>query len=521
LPADLLAEPKPLERVYCPAWLCGAGQTRTLVEMRNASSDSIAFKTPIVLALASKAGDRVTAVGAPAVPTIDAAHCPSPLGPSESCPLEITFAEPLWPGEYALDFGVAGQNGGWSQRSVKISVRHSFFLAFLVIAAGVGTGWLVQNWRSSGRRAFAGLLGLAQLRDRLRRFGDASGAIKPLRTALDDQIAALEAKCQAGADITADLDKLGHKVDLLAAAAALEGPFSALPAEGRTALAPLRAALLDSAAAAGDSDKERTDFDAQRRNLGAAINDWGRLETAARKATGARDLVQSALLLPLADASKTKLLAAAKALADAAANATVPLDVSAGAGEIGRRADALTAATTAAEAATQTALQAVSAGFRTKAAADATANPADAAAKRTLAELDGFDAAADAAARISILRRLAEPPAAGGAQSFGAPAAPPAPGAAAPLVSMDAPVAAVFDLSLRRSVADIRKEIRFQELVTNLAVLGATCLAGVVLLASNPTWGAGVDVITAFLGGFGARTVLGEVGLTGSAAAAK
>ena len=48
--------------------------------------------------------------------------------------------------------------------------------------------------------------------------------------------------------------------------------------------------------------------------------------------------------------------------------------------------------------------------------------------------------------------------------------------------------------------------------MTNLIVLVATGLAGVVLVAANDAWGSASDVITSLLGGFGARIVLGEVG---------
>jgi hypothetical protein len=49
-------------------------------------------------------------------------------------------------------------------------------------------------------------------------------------------------------------------------------------------------------------------------------------------------------------------------------------------------------------------------------------------------------------------------------------------------------------------------------LLPNLVVLIATGLAGVALVAANDAWGSASDVITALLGGFGARIVLGEVG---------
>ena len=58
----------------------------------------------------------------------------------------------------------------------------------------------------------------------------------------------------------------------------------------------------------------------------------------------------------------------------------------------------------------------------------------------------------------------------------------------------------------------MQREARFQERLTNVLVLVATSLGGVVLLASNDTWGSGVDVVTALLGGFGTRVILGEIG---------
>ena len=43
-------------------------------------------------------------------------------------------------------------------------------------------------------------------------------------------------------------------------------------------------------------------------------------------------------------------------------------------------------------------------------------------------------------------------------------------------------------------------------------MLLATGCAGVVLVASDESWGSWVDIITVFLGGLGARVVIGEGG---------
>ena len=57
--------------------------------------------------------------------------------------------------------------------------------------------------------------------------------------------------------------------------------------------------------------------------------------------------------------------------------------------------------------------------------------------------------------------------------------------------------------------------------MTNAIVLLATGCAGVVLVASNDSWGSWVDVIAVFLGGLGARVVIGEVGTATNAPAAQ
>jgi hypothetical protein len=82
--------------------------------------------------------------------------CASPLPPGATCALALDIPEALWPGQYSIALGVAGREGGWSQKGVPVSVRFSYWVAFLATALGAGAGWYVQAWRSGGRCAVKG-----------------------------------------------------------------------------------------------------------------------------------------------------------------------------------------------------------------------------------------------------------------------------------------------------------------------------------------------------------------------------
>jgi hypothetical protein len=519
LPADFLVDPKPVRRVYWPYFSQGGEHVQ--IEMHNVSTKPIAFAPPAVLSVTDKNGDRSHAIAAAREPALNGAGCPNPLPAGARCALDLVLPEALPPGEYALDVGVDGRGGGSSVKSVKFSVRYSFVVAFVVICLGVFGGWYVQFWRASGRRALNGLAALTQLRDRLRRIvgSPPSDALSAVAASIEDELDGLTAKCQAGADAIPDLDAIGQRLGRLAAIAMLETSFAALPLNGRTRLARLRADLIARAGAAVLTDAERNALDARRRALAANINDWPRLDAAEREAAATLPLASQALGLTLEADERTALSNAAAALRDAQTAAADPVAADAAEGATAAKADALTHAREGVTAAIDAAAQGLEGRLRTEATAQAAGQDAPAAerGRAVLAQLARLAGLPDRKSRLAALERIAAM-ARGDQVNFAgsAPAVEAVPAAAAEAPGLDFPVAALLNLAPGQTIAAITRQARINEYVTNLFVLVAAGLAGVVLIASNETWGAGVDVISALLGGFGARLALGEVGgLTG------
>jgi len=190
-------------------------------------------------------------------------------------------------------------------------------------------------------------------------------------------------------------------------------------------------------------------------------------------------LGRRALALPLRADVADSLGKAGKTLADLAGKAGAPVAADAPATEIGKRADDLGRAMAETQTAAETALQGCAGDLR---------------AKRKREEFADYDKAASLEGRIAIREKLAAEKDEAEkdefrVESYDAPAPKPAAAPASPAaaVVLDAPPFASYNLSSRRSVAQIRNEIRFNEWATNWTVLAVTSFVGVVALSSNET----------------------------------
>jgi hypothetical protein len=509
--ADFILNPQPVPSVFS---FFRAPFSSILVQLHNASAKPVEFASPSIVSFSSKSGDAQNSVAATQLPTVDGQHCPSPVAPGATCPLAVGVPDALWPGQYSIALGVAGRGGGWSQKSVPVSVRFPYWVAFLTTALGAGAGWYVQAWRSGGRRAVNGLIELAALRDRLRRLaGSATGDLESVERSIGDDIDGVESHCRNGADVAADIDRVRLRIDRLVTAATIETVYQSLPQVAQTIFSRWRATLFGQASSASLSDAEANDFNKLRLALPTNINAWPTLRDALAGARATAALAERAQQLPLPDPSN--LAALVKALRGAIANAVAPLTADTVTNTaLVDRATALETARQAAEDAIDAVCD-VSAKALEQAAAAASKAAADPDRQNAAAALTGLQAlggTADLAGKVTSLARLwSQLQGVAVAQPEGVVLEGVAPGAAA-MPGPDLPTDIVFHLVPGQSLQSLSKQRRWIEIATNLIVLIATGLAGVALVAANDAWGSASDVIAALLGGFGARIVLGEVG---------
>jgi hypothetical protein len=160
VPATLIVAPGALT-VTWPWSLLSPSQTS--VRLRNESSKPIAIGTPNRLSFSDASG----AADSEGV-KLDGKDCADRLlREGTSCAVKVTLDKPLWPGTYSLDVGVGGAAGGWSQQTLTISAGLSIVVAFLVAAAGVWVGVVVDEWRKRGRPLVDSMIKLTTLKENL------------------------------------------------------------------------------------------------------------------------------------------------------------------------------------------------------------------------------------------------------------------------------------------------------------------------------------------------------------------
>ena len=260
--AEFLADPKPVRMVYRP-W---AGKSRVLIALQNTTAKAVEFLPPAVVGFSGAGPAGTVSVVSSTPPRLDVGDCKSPLGPGARCAINLILAGPLPPGQYAVDLGVAGRGGGWSQRTAQVSSRLPYIVAFLVTMLGAAAGWYVQSWRTSGRRAVNGLINLSALRSRARRIATSDESIGLFAGAqpIFDAIDAADAHCRNGTDITADLELISERVDRLASATVVEAALKKLSPQAQAILSRLRAAVL---VLANDSGADAAAFQKARQAL--------------------------------------------------------------------------------------------------------------------------------------------------------------------------------------------------------------------------------------------------------------
>ena len=528
--SDFLSDPKPVRTVYWP----GTGnEVRVIVGLQNTTTKPIEFLPPAVVAFNRTSGTGSDAIAAATPPKLNAGNCQSPLGPGARCALDLFLGGPLSPGQYAIDLGVAGRGGGWSQRTTQVSSRFPLGVPFLATVLGAAAGWYVQSWRTSGRRALNGLINLEALRSRARRIssGDPKFDLAAIAQPIFDDLDNAEARCRNGADISVDFDALSERVDRLSTAAAIDGAFRKLPSAAQLILARLRAAML------GQSSDRGTASDAFRKTCQALTTNMIALPDLVEGTQHAQSsgmIVAKVLALPGDGPWREALRAARDSLNSVLADAIAPLPADPpDDAAVAKRIAALAAARQSAESAAQAACEGSAEALRSQAKATLQRQGASeeerSKAQSVLNHLEGVARIVDLEERATRvadcwmelakagLEKTAGPQGRSGFESMeGA-----GPAAVPSLPGIDLPPDLWLPLSPGSLFKNLRRSRAINEYVTNAIVLLATGCAGVVLVASNDSWGSWVDVIAVFLGGLGARVVIGEVGTATNAPAAQ
>lgn len=518
VPSDLVVAPDPMHQVR---WPWQDGHATVLMELRNVTTKPIEFGAPAVLGFGRKAGDATEAVAARRLPSVDASGCASPLQPGARCVLRLRLDGIPEPGQYAVQVGLGGPGGGWSQAPATVWVRRPLTLAVLVTAIGVSCGWLVQAWRASGRRAVAALIRTGALRNRIASLvagspgTDLSALARPILDALD----ALEARCRAGDDPADQVDGIEERVTRLATAASVERVFAKLPPEAKAALGPAHDLFMQNAAAAA-AGKPPDGYDDGAAAMVANLNAWQAF-TDTRAAAQARRQPLDALLAlqPAGEAAVATATEARNLLSAALDAAAAPIPAPIPATAVADRTAALDKAARDADARTAPAIRAYADDLRARLQAVAADDTATAdrkkAAADALAGLDGLDRAGGAAAKVRLL---------GGAWPASRPVAPVGlvsgkalegraiDVSAAVQTSLDLPVATAWHLVPGRSLGSLRRQQAWMEWLTNLVVLAGLSLSGAVAVAGDPGWGSPLDLVKLLLLALGSRIVIGELG---------
>ena len=519
--ADFLTDPKPVRMVYRP-W---AGESRVLMTLQNTTTKTVEFSPPTVIGFSDIGPAGTVSMNSSTPPRVDIGDCKSPLGPGARCAINLILAGPPPPGQYAVDLGVAGRGGGWSQRTAQVSSRLPYMVAFLVTTLGAAAGWYVQSWRTSGRRALNGLISLSALRGRTRRIASSDECIGPGVDAqpIFDAIDAAEAHCRNGADIAADLELISERVDRLTSATAVEAALKKLSAQAQLILSRLRAAVL---ASVNDSDTDGPAFQRIRQALTKNLMALPELDDALRQSRSTLKALDRLSEIQGLGESKQPLDAAREALGNAVSEATAALPANtADEAAVAKRTDALADARRSAEAAARAASASAAAALRQAAdealCAQGAPEEARARGKTALDRLGQIRSNGDLGAQVSaIADAWATFAAAGkdvasferrtGLEGWEGPGGVANTATGAP--SLDVPADLWLPLGRGHGLETLSRARAVNEWTTNGLILVGIGCAGVALIASNESWGSWVDVITLFLGGLGSRVVIGAVG---------
>lgn len=312
---ELLAPLQPLQ-MERPLWPFGQKPAVTLLALHNGSDKNVEFSAPAITAFQREGGGGV--VGSEAASVTTGPDSVTRLTPGAATNYGLTLPPALSAGKYSLTLLVAGTGGGVSQRTLDVSVRANWFVAFVLFTLGALAGHLVSQWRGRGQRMVDDFIRLAWLRDELSRIERESSAQETgtLATGVRRLLADIDIRARDGGDVTNDIASAGDRVAALGrfSALALQARSTATfegdprPSRVRDIVAAFAAQTFDPKTAAASLESYAADVrdasalaDAMQRAL-ARIRDCDALAQAARteERRRARDALASALAAPTA-----------------------------------------------------------------------------------------------------------------------------------------------------------------------------------------------------------------------------
>lgn len=512
VPTDLIVDPKPMELA---PWPWDPKAKTIFIAMSNVTPKPVEFAPPAILAFGVKSGD-VQKSAAARLPVLEPGNCVSPLGAGQRCAMQLTVGGHLPPGQYSVDIGTGGPGGGFSPKTALFSVRLPLLVAFVVTALGAGAGWLVQAWRSSGRRAFGALIALGELRSRTKACVDANPALKlgDIAAPLLFTASALESKGRSGDDVVADIAALSTRVECLETFASVERAFKPMPAEAQVMMEGPHThfAQQASAAIAGQAVDGLGTLAAA---MVGIVNGWPCLSAARKNADAQLALLRRLQNLAEDDAAQEPVVAAITALQSAMTGAMAKLPSDAGAAVTRNRSAPLEVAVTAAAAAQLQAIDVCTKSLGTLLAIRLKQNGLSEAGRAKLtqgqARLQTLDPASSPSVQISLLEQLwplkdSAPDTVRDSSDRGGVEGMSLPSAMTP--GLDLPVAAMFGLVEGMSVKSLQREQWVLEVATNMIILIAISLSGAVLVGGNAAWGSSLDIISLLLAGFASRVTI-------------
>lgn len=509
LPPELMVEPK----TAAETWPWNGGPRHYILTLRNTTAKRVSLGEAQLVGFTSKAGADLTNMGMTPGPWINSKGCGSSLNIGASCPIDLQVNDALPPGEYQISIGVAGQGGGWSQRTQTIQVRASAWIAFVVIIVGAVAGAFLQAWRNRGRPAIAALLELGALREAVARMKvPAEDDLAPLIRQVLAEIDNVEARARKDIDVTADIERLRIWIRFVGRATDSCREYRKLSDLGREALRTQFNALMRGAANPALTEAERAALETLIAAFTENLDNWPALEARIEKARPLGSAIAAVLRAAAEPGIDLAALKIANDELDAAFNAaSAVLPVPPGNDFVLDRQSALKQAVDradkhASDAAQQIADQ-LSAARQQKLDTLQTGDPERLTLQAAIDALAKWKADAPdkpTAARLLALAEIARP----SPRRSLAPATGTTPPQGVPV--LDIPTGVLIP-PRGASLKELQASQWKNEIVTNAIVLVATGLAGLVALwVPNATWGSPADYMNALLAGLAARVIIGE-----------
>jgi hypothetical protein len=230
-------------------------------DLQNTSGRPLHLRAPIVLSQTRTRGqNEVVAVSlAPMLKPDGCAEASGSLSlPSDQrCNVGVTLPNLAAPGRYAVMLQVSGVGGGSAPVTLQLNVRNPWWCAALPILLGVVGGWVISNWRTSGRDRYLQLANLAELAQEFDRLASRApdDAMRNLLRRVHRQAIDLRDRLRVGQPTTGipDYATLRARLDAIETLLDIELVYVRLPAADANAVATQRNAALDAISTDGQT----------------------------------------------------------------------------------------------------------------------------------------------------------------------------------------------------------------------------------------------------------------------------